>query len=122
MPIRLKLKTIFDIHRSEGTTVHNNIVISDGHSHSDLSKINVESMQRFTGKKSEDFSELYNETLDKVYEEYTKELEDRAALEIKERAKLEKKSLTIQIAQTLKDGDFELEEEASVKEKKAKKA
>ena len=124
MPVRMKLKSIFSIPRSEGTTVHNNVVISDGHTHEDLSRISVSAMQGFLGSKSEDFTELYNATLDKVYLEYQQELEEREKEQKKERARMEKKSLTLQIAQSIREEDYDVDQDEEVEtviEKPARK-
>lgn len=81
--MRRKLVLLFNIPRSTGSYVENNVVKSDGHTHDDLKSINVASMQSFLGSDEIDFYKLFDMVLGKVEEEQQKEVE-------KERKKLEK--------------------------------
>lgn len=62
----MKLKDLFGIPRSTGTVLQDNTVLSDGHTHADLSRITVEAMQEFVGKKEKDFYKLFDLTLIKL--------------------------------------------------------
>lgn len=66
MEVRMKLKDLFGIPRSTGTVLQDNTVLSDGHTHADLSRISVEAMQEFVGKKEKDFYKLFDLTLIKL--------------------------------------------------------
>jgi len=74
-PVRSRLKIVFGIPRSAGTEVHNNIVISDGHTHLDLAHITVEAMQDFLKVKEADFHILLNRTIEKIWNEHEAELQ-----------------------------------------------
>lgn len=63
MSVRMELKKIFNIPRSQGTLVEDNRVVSDGYTHPDLAHITIEQMQAFTGSTSDDFFNLFNEVL-----------------------------------------------------------
>lgn len=77
MPVRLRMKEIFEIPRSTGTEIHNNVVFSDGHTHKDLANITIEKMQDFVGSSSEDFYELLNATTKKVMKEHQDMLDEQ---------------------------------------------
>ncbi len=64
--IRQKLKEIFKIPRSTGSHVVGSQIISDGHTHNDLSVVSIEAMQVFTESKGENFWELLDATIKKV--------------------------------------------------------
>lgn len=67
MPIRMKLKEIFGIPRSQGTQLQDNVVLSDGHTHRDLERISIEAMQNYTGNKKQlDFYKLFEQVLAQV--------------------------------------------------------
>lgn len=70
METRVKLKAQFNIPRSGGTLVIGREVQSDGHTVKDLSVMNLEAMQKFTGLKTHDFVELFKQTLIKVNKFY----------------------------------------------------
>lgn len=66
MDVRLQLAETFGIHRSQGTHVQDNVVISDGYSHEDLARINVGTMQVYLNSKETDFFVLFNQVLDEL--------------------------------------------------------
>ncbi len=80
MPVRIKLRQLFNIPRSQGSLVEGNIVKSDGTTFKDLEAITVEKMQGYLGTEVlgepeySDFVILFNATVDKIQEE-DKELE-----------------------------------------------
>jgi hypothetical protein len=81
MPVRLRLKDIFNVPRSSGTEVHNQTVVSDGHTHKDLANITVEKMQEFLGvseiKGEKDlFFGLWNATAGKAYMQWEQDMEE----------------------------------------------
>lgn len=108
MPVRLRLKEIFDVPRSTGTEVHNQTVISDGHTHKDLANITIEKMQAFLETKEKDFFKLWNATAGKVYMQWEKELDDRM-----EGLKEEKMRLGQEKLESLKELTKEVEEFAN---------
>ena len=64
MPIRLRLKSIFNIPRSSGSEVVNTTVLSDGHTHGDLAVITVEKMQQYLSSDEQDFYKLLVQVVD----------------------------------------------------------
>lgn len=82
MNVRLKLKKIFNIPKSTGCEVHNNIVVSDGHTHKDLAHVTLQKMQAYTGSTSTDFYELLNNTINIVYNDYQKEINNKMEEEL----------------------------------------
>lgn len=64
--VRIKLKEIFGIPKSEGTLIEGNVVKSDGHTYKDLSAITLEKLQKFLHRDDEDFAVLINAAIDKV--------------------------------------------------------
>lgn len=70
MEVRSQLKQVFGIPRSEGTRIEDNRVMSDGHTHRDLSVVTVERMQEYLkNPKQSDFFKLFEQVLSKVEEE-----------------------------------------------------
>lgn len=75
MEVRLKLKKIFNIPKSEGVNVVDGRVVSDGHTHPDLARISVPGMQSYLGStSSDDFFALFEEVLHKVSVEIASEI------------------------------------------------
>ncbi len=76
MPVRIKLREIFGIPKSQGSLVEGGIVKSDGTTYEDLKAITVEKMQAYLGAGSptDDFVILFHATIEKI-EEQDKELE-----------------------------------------------
>lgn len=66
MEVRVKLREIFNIPKSEGARVVNNTVESDGHTFRDLQALTVEKMQSYLDSKGDDFVKLFDEVLAKV--------------------------------------------------------
>lgn len=66
MEVRVKLREIFNIPKSEGARVVNNTVESDGHTFRDLQALTVEKMQSYLDSKEDDFVKLFDEVLAKV--------------------------------------------------------
>ncbi len=69
METRIQLRDIFHIPKSQGSWVENNVVRSDGHTHTDLEAITVEKMQAYLGSgftSETDFVELFNACVEKV--------------------------------------------------------
>ena len=66
MPVRLHLKKIFGIPRSEGTNLVDGRVVSDGHNHYDLAHITVPAMQLYLDSDEADFHKLFAMTLEKA--------------------------------------------------------
>ncbi len=82
MVVRMKLKEIFNVPRSQGSHVENGIVVSDGHNHSDLKVISLEAMNAYLGTESDEFFK----TLEKVIQKITDECDlEASASMIKER-------------------------------------
>lgn len=70
MDVRTRLKEVFGIPRSEGARIEDNRVMSDGHSHRDLSVVTVERMQEYLGNpRQKDFFKLLDQVLSKVGDE-----------------------------------------------------
>jgi len=70
MEMRIKLRDVFKVPKSQGSWVENNEVRSDGHTHQDLqSAITVEAMQNYTGSKDTDFLTLFHLTLNQAEQE-----------------------------------------------------
>lgn len=77
MPVRIKMKQIFNVPQSKGSLVEGNVVKSDGHTYEDLKAITVEKMLAYLDSKDSgttDFVTLFNACVDKIKEE-DKELE-----------------------------------------------
>lgn len=66
MNVRLHLKKVFGIPRSEGTNVVDGHVVSDGHTHPDLARITIPAMQEYLASDETDFHTLFALTVDKV--------------------------------------------------------
>lgn len=66
MPVRLHLKKVFGIPRSEGTNVVDGRVVSDGHTHPDLAHITVPAMQAYVKSDEPDFYVLFSMVLTKA--------------------------------------------------------
>lgn len=64
---RAKLIETFKIPRSGGTHVIGGTVKTDGYTEEDLSVMNVESLQAFTGLSTGNFIDLFKETLMKIH-------------------------------------------------------
>lgn len=73
VPVRMKLKEIFAIPRSEGSIVQDNVQTSDGYNHRDLANITVEKMQAYTKTDEQDFYKLFETTLSLLTDEMVKE-------------------------------------------------
>lgn len=74
MPVRLHLKKVFGIPRSEGSNMVDGRVISDGHTHPDLARITPEAMEAYLGLERVEghipvFHELFAMTLEKAESE-----------------------------------------------------
>lgn len=81
MTIRVKMREIFGINKSQGSLVEGNVVKSDGTTYQDLQEITVEKMQRYLAdgdilidNNPSDFVTLFNACVDKIAEA-DKELE-----------------------------------------------
>jgi len=78
-PIRIELIKVFEIPKSEGTKMEQGPsgarMVSDGHTHSDLSVITIEKMQRYLNSNETDFFVLFNNVIEKIklHEESTVE-------------------------------------------------
>lgn len=92
--IRMKLAKLFNIKRSTGAEVHNNVLVSDGHTHKDLATVTVEKMQEYTGRDTTDFYELLNLTIGKVYDEYESDINSKVAEQNGIKDKLNEEKLT----------------------------
>ncbi len=68
MRVRLKLREVFAIPKSQGTIVENNTVKSDGTTFNDLQHITLEKMKAYLGTDG-DFVELFNLCVEKLAEE-----------------------------------------------------
>lgn len=67
MDIRQKLAVIFNLNRSGGNILEDNVVISDGYSHKDLAAITVDAMQKYLETyEINDFVTLFDLVIDKV--------------------------------------------------------
>jgi len=64
--VRRQLVATFSIQRSEGSHIQDNVVISDGYNHRDLSVVTVERMQEYLHSKESDFFKLFQEVLDEL--------------------------------------------------------
>lgn len=116
--VRMRLREIFKVPRSEATSVMNSVLLSDGTTYGDLSVISVEAMQTFLGSKETDFKALYDQVLSTIFEEKVKEEERLAEADAAEVA--ERKS---EISQRLADINEEvnlLSKEAELVTLKAK--
>lgn len=79
MPVRMRLKEIFNIPRSQGTVVQDNVVLSDGHTHPDLARITIEAMKGFTGSSETEFFTLFEKVIEKIEsEKVAQKIETRA--------------------------------------------
>lgn len=90
--IRQKLISLFNIPRSTGASTVNNVVISDGHTHEDLSAISTEKMKVFLGLedgREYDFWLLVEETLKRVYAVQDEYLKGQIEEAQREKAELE---------------------------------
>ena len=65
MEIRVKLREIFSIPRSQGTILENNTVKSDGTTYQDLSVLTAEKMQEYIGGEG-DFHSLFLRVIEKI--------------------------------------------------------
>jgi len=80
MPVRIKLREIFSIRKSQGSLVEGNVVKSDGTTYQDLQAITIDKMRNYLGQNepgivpNSDFVELFNTCVEKIKEE-DKELE-----------------------------------------------
>ena len=126
MPIRMKLKELFSIPRSEGTFVENNRVISDGHNHKDLAYINVDNMQKYLNTDVKDFWQLYSMTLEKVYSEVNAAQEEQIRNLDEEKAKRSEErlvaleALSNQMGSLMKEEKLEAEVEVKRRGRKPK--
>ncbi len=79
VPVRQRLVQIFEINRSQGTSVEGNVVISDGYTHKDLEAITLEKMQIFLDSQEPDFIKLFDAVVKKIEDEKPVEIkpEDR---------------------------------------------
>jgi ribosomal protein S13 len=91
--IRMRLKAVFGIMQSRPTEVVNNTVVSDGHSHGDLAKINVESMQKFLKSDETEFFKLLDETMNRIYADHEAELEAKFDKENDKRVRLKEEKV-----------------------------
>lgn len=73
---RLAMRVAFGIPRTGGTIMEDNRLKSDGCTDSDLRKVNIESMQLFTGSKETDFDALYELSITKLREEIAEKHEE----------------------------------------------
>lgn len=85
--IREKLIELFNIPRSEGTTVVDNRVVSDGHTHADLAVVTLESINKHLGKKKEqEFFTALNRLIEKIVADF--EVEAAQQLEASKQVRL----------------------------------
>ncbi len=76
--VKHKLITVFKIPKSQGCSIVNNSVVSDGHTHKDLAVVSILAMQTFLGKEDEkDFWTLLTATVECVENLVDAELEAR---------------------------------------------
>ncbi len=74
MLVRIKMREIFGVKKSQGSLVEGNVVKSDGTTYEDLKAITLEKMQAYVDSQSSDFVSLFNACVDKIVEA-DKELE-----------------------------------------------
>lgn len=67
--VRLRLKEIFGIPRSEGTLVQDNKVVSDGYNHRDLSVVTIGAMQGYLKVTEGDFYQLFDAVITQIRDE-----------------------------------------------------
>ena len=118
MSVRLRLKEIFNIPRSEGTSVVSGVVTCDGHTHADLRAITQEKINAFLGEESTDFYGSLEKVIEKVLNEQAAAEDAEAELHAKEQLELvkEQRKATLDAVHKL------LEATAPLEEKKTKKA
>lgn len=76
MPVRLRLKKIFSIPKSEGVNSIDGRVVSDGHTHPDLAHISLPAMEAYVGYTFDgDFFAAFETVLVKVEGEMAAEAE-----------------------------------------------
>lgn len=73
MPVRIKLREIFGIKKSQGSLVEGNVVKSDGSTYQDLQAITVEKMQQYLGSTNNEFIQLFNDCVDQIKQEILNE-------------------------------------------------
>ncbi len=66
MEVRMKMREIFGVKKSQGSLVEGNVVKSDGSTYVDLQAITVEKMQKFLDSSLTDFVDLFNRTVGKI--------------------------------------------------------
>ena len=76
--LRWKLKALFDVPRSQGVTVVDNRVVSDGHTHEDLKVISLEKVNAYLGTEEADFYTGLAKVIDKLLAE-EQEVEEKEA-------------------------------------------
>ncbi len=74
MPIRVKLRQLFSVPRSKGTTMEGGVVKSDGTTYQDLQAITLEKMQQYLGNGDPNFGLLFDLVIQRLTDE-DKELE-----------------------------------------------
>ncbi len=66
MQVRMKLREVFQIPKSQGSLVEGNVVKSDGTTYKDLEAITVEKMQAFMETEETDFITLFHASINKI--------------------------------------------------------
>jgi hypothetical protein len=89
----------------------NSVVITDGHTHADLSYLTIEKMQMFLEDDSNDFYALFNATIEVIFDQLQQE-QDKKLAEIKhEQKQLDREKVEALVA--LAEGVGNLAEQAS---------
>lgn len=112
--VKDKLIDIFHIPRTEPTKINQGlidgkqqtVVLSDGHSHKDLSVITVKAMQEYLGNYNlTDFYALFNEVLNRISttQKVDSEASLRAEKEIIQKGMVEKWRITLEAMKTIAD-------------------
>lgn len=96
-PVRSRMVQIFEIPRSTGSQMESSpdggVLISDGHTHKDLSAITVEKMQVFLDEHDDkDFVSLFNKVIAKLEEE---KVEPKPEVQTREQMLLEEWSMAL---------------------------
>ncbi len=69
MDTRIKLREIFNIPKSQGVVLEDNVVKSDGTTYEDLQAVTVEAMQEFLSSTEQDFVELFHNVIGRLDDE-----------------------------------------------------